>query len=800
MHKMFAIIDASSRGNFEKLTLHRMPGALPFCGRYRLIDFALSNTLHAGITNVAIYPFGNYRSLQDHIGSGKRWNLDRRKDGLFILPPKNMMMPSEDILTFQRMHEHLEYFKRSAQEYAIIMPANLVWNADLNDLLEKHIDAKADISEIVHDKSRLGVYIIKKLDLLDYIHHYDVLPYKTLNDVFTKKTQLKTHTISFRGYAKKISNPTNYLTGNLAMLEPEIRQSVFNTQRPIISKEKTLPPTRYMKRPNIENALVSSGSLIEGTIENSIIGRHVIVKKGAHIINSVVMSDAVIEPGAIIQNAIIDKSVIVKEDTHIEGTTTQPFVTQKGQILTNQSTIKVLLAAAEAHPYIKTGGLADVMGGLSKALSKKGLEITVILPLYKAIKEQYHETYNYIQSTTFMFQGKEEKIRLYRINRDKVRYIFIEHFNHFERDKIYGYKDDCLRFAFFNLAIKEALSIIGPFDIIHLHDWHVGLLPMLLKIFEARPPKTLLTIHNIDYQGRCGPEVLEALNLPSTGKAEVNFLESGIMEADKLSTVSPTYRNELKYEYYGKNLTQALQRRDRDFHGVLNGLPKRFTPQNDPVILSKYDSHNPFAKTENKLFLQKTMNLEMGLSKFVIGMVSRITEQKGFPILIDSLFEILKHHHDIQFILLGTGDKTLIEKLKTIADRYPHQVRLNLGYDATEPSYIYAGSDLFLMPSRVEPCGLSQMIALKYGTIPLVRKTGGLADTVSDYDPISKEGNGFTFYHYDANVLKERLLDSYHVFKNSRDDWNTLIKSAMQSDYSLENQAQKILEIYLTTL
>ncbi len=800
MNNMFAIIDAATRGNFEKLTLHRMPGALPFSGRYRLIDFALSNIFNAGITNVAIYPFGNYRSLQDHVGSGKRWNLDRRKDGLFILPPKNMMMPSEDILTFQRMHEHLEYFKRSNQAYAIIMPAHLVWNADLNALLSEHIDHQAHISEVVQNQTRLGVFIIRKQELLEYINHYDVIPYKTLDDVYTKKTQIKTHTIAFDGYAKKITDPITYLEANLAMLTPETRKSIFEPSRPVLSKEKTMPPARYMKRPKIENAMVSSGSLIEGRIENSVIGRHVIVKKDAHIISSVIMSDAVIESGAFVKHAVIDKNVIVKQNTYIEGTSTQPFVTQKGQIITDQSDMKVLFAASEAHPYIKTGGLADVIGGLSKALSKKGLEITVILPLYKQIKERYHESYTYLKSTTFTFNGQTEKIRLYEIMRNKVRYVFIEHFSFFERDKLYGYEDDGLRFAFFSLAIKEALSIIGPFNLIHMHDWHVGLLPALLKTFEATPPKTLLTIHNIDYQGQFSVDILNALNLPLMGRSEVNFLEMGILEADKLSTVSPTYRNELKYEYYGQNLTHALQRRDRDFHGVLNGLPKRYTPQNDPVLLSKYSAQNIAPKTENKLFLQKQMHLSMGMSYFVIGMVSRITEQKGFPILIDSLYEVLKTHNDIQFVLLGTGDDGLTDRLKGLEEAFPNQVRLNLKYDATEPAYIYAGCDLFLMPSRVEPCGLAQMIALKYGAIPLVRKTGGLADTIQDYDPISKEGNGFTFYHYDPWVLKDRLFDAYDVFKNHKDDWYTLIKTAMHSDYSLETQAQKMLEIYLTTL
>ncbi len=800
MSDLLVVIDAANQGRFEKLTLHRMPGALPFAGRYRLIDFALSNVRNAGIINVAIFPFGNYRSLQDHIGSGKRWNLDRRRDGLFLLPPKNMMLPSDDMLTLQRMHEHIEYFKRSAQSYVLLTPANIVWNIDLNWALQQHIESGADISEIMQDKIRLQTYIIERQALLELILNYDMIPYKTLNDVFLKKNTIKTKAIKYHGYAKRINDPATYIRANLDMLDLSIRRKVFREKYPVYSKEKTAPPARYIGEPLLKNSLVSSGSMIQGNIENSIIGRDCVIKKGATIKNSVVMSNCVIEAGASITHAILDKAVIVKKNTQIEGNLHAPFVTQKEQILTDQSDIRILFAASEAHPYIKTGGLADVIGGLSKALSNKGVDISVIVPMYKPIKEKYHESYQYITSRTVVFDNDEHKIRLYAITRRKVRYYFIENFEYFERDNIYGYKDDCKRFAFFSLAITVFLDALRPFDLIHMHDWHVGLLPAIMKHYMARPPKTLLTIHNIDYQGKCDSNVLTALNMPKNKQTNINFLESGILNATKLSTVSATYRNELKYDYYGKNLTEPLQKRERDFHGVLNGLPKHFTPANDQVILSKYDKNDYFGKTENKLFLQKKMQLEMGLSKFVIGMVSRITEQKGFPLIIDMLPQVLKHHADIQFVLLGTGDKKLIEKLKAIETEYPTQVKLNLGYDATEPGYIYAGADLFLMPSRVEPCGLAQMIALKYGAIPLVRKTGGLADTITDFDPITKEGNGFTFFTYNKDTLLGRFLDAYHVFKHEKDDWHKLIKSAMKSDFSLETQAQKMLEIYLTTL
>jgi len=796
-NRLLAVIDASAHSAFDKLTLHRLPGALPYAGRYRLIDFALSTLRNASIINVAIYPSGNYRSLQDHVGSGKRWNLDRRRDGLFILPPKNLSMPAEDTLSFMRMHEHIEYFRRSTQEYALVMPADIVWNIDFNAVLTDHIESGAQITEIKHQNTRMQTYIISKKELLEYINSYDVIPYQTLNDVVLKKKPLNYNVYDHQGYSKRIRDASTYHRSNLDMLKFEIGTQIFSTEWPILTKEKTAPPARYMPSSDVMNAMIGSGSLIQGTVHNSIIGRDCVIKEGAEVYNSVLMSNAVIEKSAHLNYTVIDKGVVVKRGTVLEGTTTQPFVTQKEQIITTRSNLSVLFAASEAYPYVKTGGLADVVGGLSRALSKKGVNVKVALPLYPQIKRQYQNTYAFHDSMTFSFDGELRKVNVYWLERKKVGFYFLENFKYFERDHLYGYDDDCKRFAFYNRAVVQLLHIIDPVDIVHAHDWHAGLIPRLLKHHHATPPGSLLTIHNIDYQGACGGEVLDALGLPSNPEG-INFLEDGILQSTKLSTVSPTYRNELRYEYFGKNLTPALQRRERDFHGVLNGLPSVFSPATDKVILSPYDAPNAFAKTENKLALQKQMTLPMGIHNFVIGMVSRIAEQKGFDLVIGALSHFLGVYTDVQFVLLGTGDEALMERLKQLEKAYPAQVKLNLGYDATEPNHIYAGADLFLMPSRVEPCGLSQMIAMKYGTIPLVRRTGGLADSVTDFDPLSKEGTGFTFYNYDTDALLERLGDAYHTFKEHKDDWRMLVSRVMKADFSLSTQAQKILELYLS--
>ncbi|MFU8787259.1 MAG: glycogen synthase, partial [Candidatus Izemoplasmataceae bacterium] len=411
----------------------------------------------------------------------------------------------------------------------------------------------------------------------------------------------------------------------------------------------------------------------------------------------------------------------------------------------------------------------------------------------------YEEVYKKVLSKIITYGTEEFKIRLYQLDYKQVSVYFIESFRFFERDNIYGYEDDCDRFAFFNYAVTQVIDAIGEIDVVHVHDWHTALIPLILEHHKKDINfKTILTLHNIDYQGVCNQSIIKKLSIDDFmfHEERINFLEIGINTADKLTTVSPTYRDELRYDYYGKNLTHSLLKRERDFYGILNGISSKNNPQYDALIISKYSLQNLTPKTDNKLFLQKEMKLEMGLDYFIIGVVSRITEQKGFDLIIPAMDELLKVHKNVQFILLGTGDENYINRLEDLNTKYPRQVALNIGYDSTIPNYIYAGADLFLMPSRVEPCGLSQMISMRYGTIPLVRTTGGLADTVTNFDPITKQGNGFSFYPYDVASLKQTLYEAYRVYHEEKTVWKKMIKRAMRADYSLERQATKMIELY----
>ncbi len=802
MSDLLAIIDATSQHQLDLLTLHRMPGAIPFAGKFRLIDFTLSNLRNSQVTNVAIFPYGNYRSLQDHVGSGKRWDLDRRRDGLFILPPKNLNILPTEHLSFQRMYEHLEYFNRSKQKYVIITSPNIVWNIDFNEVLKQHIKTNADITEIMYENIRNFTFIMKLDLLMDYITTYDTFEYRNVPELVEKAMNLEIYIYRHHEYTRTITDPFNYIKCNLDMLNFDIGKQIFKENRPILSKEKMSPPTLYQKEARADDSMVSSGAIINGTIIHSVIGRDVVIKKGAVIKNSVLMPGVLVEEGAYIEYAILDKETIIKKDTYIKGSLEEPFIAEKGRVVTAQNRLHIVFVASESYPFVKTGGLADVVSALSRNLVRQGIDVTVVLPLYKKIKDSFISTLKRETGKRIIYDNKSYFIRKYTTTFKKVKYVFIESHDFFDEEKVYvGNKQDTERFAFFSKAFITILEDLPNIDLIHLHDWHTSLIPLLLKDSNYQHIKTLLTIHNIDYQGIATNDIIKKLGIKDFiyRQKNINFLELGIYNATKLSTVSPTYRQELRYEYYGKNLTSALMLRERDFYGILNGVSSSLNPEKDRLLYANYNINSIQIKNKNKSFLQAKNKLNVSNQTFVLGMVTRIVEQKGFDILVPAISELLETE-DIQFILLGSGDDKYIKKLRDLEKRFPQKVRLNIGYDSAVPSHIYAGSDAFLMPSRVEPCGLGQMIALAYGTLPIVRDTGGLSDTVTKYDSITKKGNGFKFYNYDYFDLKQTILEALSIFQNDKETWNALIKRAMKSDNSLKKMAHKYIELYRTII
>jgi starch synthase len=423
-----------------------------------------------------------------------------------------------------------------------------------------------------------------------------------------------------------------------------------------------------------------------------------------------------------------------------------------------------------------------------------------MIPLYPRIKEKYGILLEMRAEQIITYGGIRYKAALYSYQNRNTTYLFIESYDFFDRPEIYGYADDGDRFAFFS---KACLAFIDVFEdkpnVIHIHDWHTGLIPLLVKQDPLTSNiATLMTIHNIDYQGVYSADIIKKVGIEDypVFNLTINFMEIGLNTATKISTVSQTYHDELRYEYYSRNLVELINRRDRDFYGILNGLSEEINPMHDLAIKQPYDSSNVFeAKKINKQYLQKVMEIKEGQEYFLIGMVTRIVEQKGFDILIPAIDEFMSHPH-AEFVLLGTGEERYMEALKTIERKYPDRMRLNFGYESTNPYYIYSGADVFLMPSRFEPCGTGQMIALKYGTIPIVRQTGGLNDTVDQYDLVTKKGNGFKFYNYDPRDLGFQLNNALHLYEQNEHHWQTIIKNAMASQFSLENSAKAYVELY----
>jgi len=445
--------------------------------------------------------------------------------------------------------------------------------------------------------------------------------------------------------------------------------------------------------------------------------------------------------------------------------------------------MKIAFCASEAVPYAKTGGLADVAGALPQALEKEGHEVIVILPKYKGIKAD---------------SG---------ILGSAVKAYFLENDAYFNREALYGtragdYEDNLERFAFYSRKCLEFLKEIKfKADIIHCHDWQASLIPVYLQTEFVKEPfyrkmRTLLTIHNLGYQGIFPAEEFPKLGLEAglfnmeglEFYGRLNILKGGIIFSDIINTVSPTYAQEICTERFGFGLEGVLGERQDRLFGILNGLDYSiWDPQKDRFILKDYSAKEPAAKEKNKEDLQKACSLPQDKNIPLIGMVSRLAEPKGFDLITESIGQICRM--GAQLVILGVGDKKYHEALKHSAAKYPENISLNLKFDDPLAHKIYAGSDMFLMPSNYEPCGLGQLIAFKYGSIPVVFKTGGLADTVN-------KKNGFIFDIYDQPSFIGAVSSAVDTFKKDKKAWAALVKNAMQLDFSWEKSAKKYLELY----
>lgn len=472
--------------------------------------------------------------------------------------------------------------------------------------------------------------------------------------------------------------------------------------------------------------------------------------------------------------------------------------------------MKVLFVASEGVPFIKSGGLADVIGSLPKALKERDIEVKVILPLYKEISAKYSKKLKYKGQINVRIGWRNKYCGIFKMKHEGVKFYFIDNEYYFNRDGLYGYYDDAERFAFFSKAALEILPTIDykP-DVIHLHDWHTAFASVFLKSHFLHDNyysdmKTLFTVHNLHYQGVFSKSILgNILDLGSEHftvdsleyNGAVNSMKGGLVYSDKISTVSKSYAKEITYPYFGEGLDGVLRKREKDLTGIVNGIDEElYNPKDDEYIYKQYSYKTIEDKLKNKTKLQKELGLKVDKNIPVIAIISRLVPIKGMDLIMHAMEEILSTL-DVQIVVLGTGDKEYEDGFKYFAHKYSDKLSANIRFNNELAHKIYAGSDIFLMPSQLEPCGLSQLISFRYGTIPIVRETGGLRDTVTYYDKKTNTGNGFTFKTFNAHDMLFTIKNAIELYQDKK-LWKKIIKNAMSGDYSWDKSASEYIEIY----
>lgn len=473
--------------------------------------------------------------------------------------------------------------------------------------------------------------------------------------------------------------------------------------------------------------------------------------------------------------------------------------------------IKVLFAAFEASPFMKTGGLGDVAGALPRYLNQIGVDTRLIMPLFSSIAEEYRRDMVKLAEFYVPFSWRNQYLGLYKLVYRGVTVYFLDNEYYFKRDKAYGYFDDGERIAFFSKALLESIEYMEfkP-QILHLNDWHTALSAVYLRemyqgLEEFRKIKTIFTIHNLKFQGKFDPNMIkDPLDLDRYKNAKrqllqkdaVNFMLGALNYADYLTTVSPTYAEEVKNSFFGEGLEEVFVRRASIFRGIVNGIDYEvYNPLSDKNLFVNYDISTYENKKKNKKGLQRELALEEREDVCVIGLISRLTDQKGMDLIIN-IFEEMIGTLDVQFVLLGQGDLKYEEAFRYFENKYKGKVSSSICFSEERSRRIYAAADLLLVPSVFEPCGLSQLIAMRYLTLPIVRKTGGLKDTVEPYNKFTKEGTGFAFQNINAHELLFTIKEAVSLYYDDKETFETLVANTMKKDYSWRSSAKEYKKLY----
>ena len=475
--------------------------------------------------------------------------------------------------------------------------------------------------------------------------------------------------------------------------------------------------------------------------------------------------------------------------------------------------MQIVFASAECAPFVKTGGLGDVAGSLPAALVRAGAEVIVMVPKYATIKDEYKAQMEHFSDFYVSLGWRNEYCGLEKLEHDGVTYMFIDNERYFARDYPYGFFDDGERFAFFSKAITESLQHLPAgfeCDILHCNDWQTALAPVFLREFYQGLPlydrvKTVFSIHNVAFQGQFSDTVMEDIlgvaHIPAAASqlrcdaCSINYMLGALRYADAITTVSPTYANEIQTPEFGEGLDGVLRERSYALQGILNGIDVAgFDPATDKRIAANYTVDDRAGKAVCKAKLQEELGLEVRDDRPLMVMVTRLTRQKGMDLVMYALDRILAG--GVQVAVLGTGDRDYEDGLRYFQDKYPGTMAARIEFDPALSQRMYAAADMFLMPSKFEPCGLSQIIAMRYGTLPIVRETGGLKDTVIPYNEFTGEGTGFSFSNFNGDEMGDAVFRAARLFWDNRDAWNKLVTQAMSQDFSWTRSADKYLDLY----
>lgn len=475
--------------------------------------------------------------------------------------------------------------------------------------------------------------------------------------------------------------------------------------------------------------------------------------------------------------------------------------------------MQIVFASAECAPFVKTGGLGDVAGSLPAALVRAGAEVIVMVPKYATIKDEYKAQMEHFSDFYVSLGWRNEYCGLEKLEHDGVTYMFIDNERYFARDYPYGFFDDGERFAFFSKAITESLQHLPAgfeCDILHCNDWQTALAPVFLREFYQGLPlydrvKTVFSIHNVAFQGQFSDTVMEDIlgvaHIPAAASqlrcdaCSINYMLGALRYADAITTVSPTYANEIQTPEFGEGLDGVLRERSYALQGILNGIDVAgFDPATDKRIAANYTVEDRSGKAVCKAKLQEELGLEVRDDRPLMVMVTRLTRQKGLDLVMYALDRILAG--GVQVAVLGTGDRDYEDGLRYFQDKYPGTMSARIEFDPALSQRMYAAADMFLMPSKFEPCGLSQIIAMRYGTLPIVRETGGLKDTVIPYNEFTGEGTGFSFSNFNGDEMGDAVFRAARLFWDNRDAWNQLVTQAMSQDFSWTRSADKYLDLY----